>query len=76
MSKGQKRKVTVKTMPGEAVFVASVDVLKHIAETYVYMSSQSSSKQEADSWIDVAEQINQWIQKTYHSESDYSDEEW
>lgn len=76
MSKGQKKKVTVKTLPGEAVFVASIDILNHIAETYLYMAQASDSTEEAQSWADVASQINEWIKKTYHSEGNYSDEEW
>lgn len=76
MSKGQKKKVTVKTFPGEAVFVASIDVFKHIAETYSYMASEALSKEEAELWMDVVNQINEWTEKTYHSESDSTDEEW
>jgi alcohol dehydrogenase YqhD (iron-dependent ADH family) len=79
MTKGQKKKITVKTIPGEAVFVASVDILNHIAETYLYMASSAETKEDAQSWQSVSDQINEWIKRTYHSaESSYEDqdEEW
>lgn len=76
MSKGQKKKVIVKLHPGEAVFVASVDILDHIKTTYLYMASATDDKEEKQSWINVADQVQEWIGKTYFSgENDY-EEEW
>lgn len=76
MSKGQRKKITVKTQPGEAVFVASADILSHIAETYDYMASVADTKEEADSWQQVAEEIRYWVERTYHTEGESFDEEW
>jgi hypothetical protein len=79
MTKGQKKKVIVKTFPGEAVFVASADILNHIADTYLYMASSAETEEEAESWQSVSEQIKEWIEKTYHSHETSSedlDEEW
>jgi hypothetical protein len=76
MSKGHKKKVTVKTIPGQAVFVASVEVLTHIAQTYQYMASTSNSEEEINSWKQVSADIIQWISKTHHKEGEKFDEEW
>lgn len=76
MSKGQKKKVTVKVMPGEAVFVASVDILQHIAETYIHISKEAQTQEDADSWLSVAYQIDEWISKTYYSGEEDYEEEW
>jgi len=76
MSKSQKKKVTVKTLPGEAVFVASVDVFNHIMETYIYMADSAATVEEAESWKSVVFQIDEWVKKTYHSDGDQIEEEW
>lgn len=76
MSKGQKKKVTVKVMPGEAVVVASVDILEHIISTYVYLSESSTSKEEAQSWINVSQMLQEWVSKTYYRGGDDYEEEW
>ena len=71
-----KKKVTVKVSSGQAVFVASVDILNHIAETYLYMASASDLKEESQSWTDVADSIKEWIGKTYVPEEQSYEEEW
>jgi hypothetical protein len=76
MSKGSKKKVTVKTLPGEAVVVAPIEVLTHIIKTYQFMSTSAETEEEEEFCKLVALRINEWIKKTYHSESDYQDEEW
>ena len=76
MSKGYKKKITVKTVPGEAVFVAPVEVLNHIAETYEYMASSSDTIEEINSWQQVAVDIRYWIARTYHKDGENFSEEW
>lgn len=76
MSKGQKKKVTVKVLPGEAVVVASLDVLEHVISTYAYMSESSATKEEAQSWLDVSRMFQEWVSKTYYSGGDSYEEEW
>lgn len=76
MSKGQKKKITVKVLPGEAVFVASVEVLDHIYQTYMYMAGESTNEEEAQSWANVAEQVLDWSNKTYYSGGETNEEEW
>lgn len=76
MSKGQKKKITIKIVPGEAVFVAPIDVLQHIADTYLYMSDQSETQDDKNSWMLVCDQINEWIERTYYSGEDNYEEEW
>jgi hypothetical protein len=74
---GVRKKVTVKVNPGEAVFVASLEVLQHIAGTYSYMASSCDNKEEADSWNAVSEDILSWITDTYYSgQADDFEEEW
>jgi hypothetical protein len=76
MSKSQKKKVSVKLMPGEAIYVSSLETLLHIMETYNYMGSQSSSKEEADWWYSVSREIKEWAEKTFYSEGNLNEEEW
>lgn len=74
---GTKKKITLKINKGEAAFIAPVEVLQHIAETYDYMASCCETKEEAQSWTSVSQDINSWIQKTYHSgQEDDLEEEW
>lgn len=75
MSKGQKKKLILKIHPGEAAFVAPVEILEHIYETYMYMAS-ASDKSEALSWEDVAKQVKEWIDRTYYSGQGDYEEEW
>lgn len=76
MSKGQKKKITVKILPGEAVFVAPVEVLQHISDTYIHLSGQSETKEEMESWASVSDHINEWISRTYYSGQENYEEEW
>lgn len=71
-----KKKVTVKLSKGEAIFVASIEILNHISETYLTMSDQCDDTLERDSWISVAEDICQQCFKTAYRENDYDEEEW
>jgi len=77
MSKGLKKKISVKLMPGQAVFVADVEVLQHIAETYVYLAETCDSQEEKDSWLTISQDVISWIKETYHSgQEDEQEEEW
>lgn len=77
MSKGIKKKVTVKLLPGEAVFVASVEVLQHIAETYASLSEGCDIQEDKLSWLAVSEDIAGWISETYYSgQENEQEEEW
>ena len=72
-----KKRVTVKINPGEAVYVADAEILRHIAETYTHIASSCKDKDEAASWVTVSEQIMEWILKTYHSgQVDVNEEKW
>jgi hypothetical protein len=73
----QKKKVTIKIVPGQAIFVADLSVMHHIAETYNNLASTYTSQQDKQSCYDVTKMIYEWSEKTYFNpESDYSDEEW
>lgn len=74
---GVKKKVSIKLMPGEAVFVSDVETLQHIATTYSYNASVCEDKSEADAWMNVSLEIERWISETYYSgqENDF-EEEW
>lgn len=72
-----KKKVAVKVSPGQAIFVADLSVLEHIKSTYIYMSETCGDSNEANSWLDVAKDIDKWIEKTYVPEQgNYEEEEW
>lgn len=60
-----KKKINVKINSGEAIFVAPVEVLQHIAETYYYMSMSCEDVQEKESWLNVSSDIQDWISRTY-----------
>jgi len=75
MTKVQKKKLILKILPGEAAIVASVDILEHMYETYLYMASSADSV-ESDSWQSVAELIREWIDKTQYSDQGDYEEEW
>lgn len=78
MSKKQnnKKKVNVKILPGQAIYVADVATLQHISELYRQMSEESATEEERLSWIQVSEDINEAIFQTYYNPEDSIDEEW
>lgn len=76
MSKGIKKKINLKIIPGEAVLVASVDIMNHIIDTYTYMSKEASSKEEAMAWMDVANLVQEWLTNTEYSGEFNEEEEW
>ena len=78
MSKKQnsKKKVNVKVLPGQAIYVANVETLQHISELYREMSGQSSTEEERLSWLQVSEEINDAIFQTYFNPEDSNEEEW
>ena len=79
MSKKQthKKKVTLKIDVGQAAYVANIDILHHIAKTYLELSRTCESPEDAVAWQSVADDIYLWSKKTYNSlEEDYEDEEW
>jgi alcohol dehydrogenase class IV len=71
-----KKKVIVKTVPGEAVLVASMDTFNHIIETYMYMASCSDSEEERASWEAVASLVSEYVASTYHPQESSYEEEW
>jgi len=73
-----KKKVSVKLVPGQAIFVADIEVMNHIIQVYSDMSVTCQNDDESNAWMDVALQIEEWCNKTYHSgdaQEDY-EEEW
>jgi hypothetical protein len=77
MSKGIKKKVSVKLMPGQAIFAADIEVLQHIAETYMYLSQSSETNEEKQSWISISEDVVKWMNQTYYTgQDDGQEEEW
>jgi hypothetical protein len=74
---GMKKKVTVKVMPGEAVFVSNIETLEHIADTYSYMAQSCEDNQESEAWLEVASNIREWIASTYYSgQAEDFEEDW
>lgn len=73
----QKKKLSIKINAGEAVFVAPIEILTHIAETYVELGNAWESSEERDSFLAIADSIYQWSNNTYFNPEDgYEDEEW
>ena len=78
MSKKQntKKKVTVKVNAGQAVYVASLERLEHIISIYEYMAESCDDAREKQDWLEVAQDIRNWITDTYFSVEESYEEEW
>lgn len=78
MSKKQhtKKKVTVKVNSGQAVYVADLSRLEHIISLYEYMAESCDDHGEKQDWLDVSQDIRNWITETYFSPEDNYEEEW
>lgn len=73
----QKKKVTVKILPGQAIYVADLSKLQHISKLYKSMSDDCDIEKDKKSWLEVSEEINKAIIETYFNpEESYEDEEW
>lgn len=70
-----KKKVTVKLSKGESFFIANVDVLNHIVETYLTMADQCEDKTEKDSWLMVAQDVHEQMFKNANNSGEYENEE-
>lgn len=77
MSKKQtnKKKVTVKLTPGQAVYVADIDKLQHIMDLYASMADQCPDPTEKQAWMNIVEELQLSISETYFNPED-EDEEW
>ena len=72
----QKKKVTVKVMPGEAIFVADMEVLKGIMDVYSNMAKESKNPEDVKYYSSVVSQILDWTTKTFYSGQADDEEEW
>lgn len=70
-----KKKVSVKLLPGEAIYVASVEVLTHIMETYKSLGDQETDKEYKEFWYSVSASVAEWMQNTKNKMEEFSDEE-
>lgn len=73
-----KKKISIKLIPGQAVFVADIDIMNHIISVYYDMAESCTNNEESQAWSDVAIQIQQWCNDTYYSgEGEFGyEEEW
>jgi hypothetical protein len=72
-----KKKVNVKVLPGQAVYVANMERFDHIISMYDSMAKNSGDKEEKRSWLQIADEIRSHVRETYFSpEEDYADEKW
>jgi hypothetical protein len=79
MSKKQntKKKVTVKLLPGQAIYVADMDRFDHIISIYESFAKDCVDREEKRSWLEIADEIRISVRDTYFSpEEDYADEKW
>ena len=78
--KSQKKKVILKVNPGEAIFVADLQVLTDIMDTYTSMAKDSKDPKAKEAYSEIVSQILDWTTRTYYSgqgDSDDGDEqEW
>jgi hypothetical protein len=72
----QKKKVTVKVTPGEAIFVADMEVLKHIMDTYTDMAKAEKDHQTTEYYLNIVSEILDWTTKTFYSGQADDEEEW
>jgi hypothetical protein len=73
----QKKKISIKINAGEAAFVAKLDTLNHIANTYFSFSNESKTEHDRVAYYEIATSIQEWSAKTYFNPEDgYDDEEW
>jgi hypothetical protein len=72
----QKKKVTVKVMPGEAIFVADMEVLKSIMDVYSNMAKESKDEKDIKYYSSIVSQILDWTTKTFYSGQADDEEEW
>jgi len=72
----QKKKINIKVLPGQAVYVCEVEILQHISELYRTMSEQAQTEEDRLAWLQISEEVNQAIFDTYYNPEDTYDEEW
>ncbi len=73
----QKKKINIKILPGQAVYVADLAKLEHISGVYRSLAEDCESEEDKLAWLEVSEDIDKWIFETYFNpEEDYEDEEW
>lgn len=75
----QKKKVSVRLSPGEAVVVADIAIFEHIIETYNSFGDSEENEENKDSWYSVASQIYEWVNNTYNSvesENEVEEQDW
>jgi hypothetical protein len=65
--KSQKKKVIVKVNPGEAIFVANLEVLTDIMNTYTTMAKEAKDSKDKEDYSDIVSQILDWTTRTYYS---------
>jgi hypothetical protein len=72
-----KKKVSVKLMPGEAIFVASTEVLEHIIYTYNLLGDTEDSPENKEHWYGVAQAVEEWLNNTINNtEENEVEEDW
>lgn len=75
--KNTKKKVTVKVLPGQAIYIADMDRFDHIISLYESHAKECADRDEKRSWLEIAEDIRIRVLETYFSpEEDYDDEQW
>ena len=65
--KSQKKKVILKVNPGEAIFVADLQVLTDIMDTYAGMAKDSIVPKVKETYSGIVSQILDWTTRTYYS---------
>jgi len=72
-----RKKVSVKLMPGEAVYVASIEILDHIANTYTILGDEEQNPEYKEQWYGIAQSITEWVNGTINNtEESEVEEDW
>lgn len=71
-----KKKVTVKVLPGQAIYVADLSRFEHIISVYESLAHECVEKEEKEAWTNIILDIQQWMQDTYYNPEGSYEEEW
>jgi hypothetical protein len=74
MSKGNR--LTVRVDKGEACVVAPEEVFEHIVEVFRIHAYETEDELERQNWLETAEHIQYWAERTVFKGEEQNDDEW
>ena len=70
----EKKKISVKLVSGQAVYVADVETLYHISNTYAHLASSEKDSKQKQFCVSIVKSINEAIQKTRFDSNSQQDD--